>query len=647
MESIDKFMQLFKRSSSLFVLILFSSVIYRVTNLPLIEFKSDEAINLYLAARPLFGYSFAPGATTSSLGVLNPPLLIYLLFPLTLISLDPKIISGMIGVINAVAIGLFFLILSKYFSKQIAFVSALLLAFSPWQIIFSRKIWAQNLLLPFLVLQLFSIFKIVNEKKQIYWLLLVSSGLFLIQIHLATLFFVAIITTPLLFKITKKSLPYIGLGLCLGILPLVPYIFYEMKHGCPDCTALGSVSEKAQQESFVSFIEKPIQIMGTSGFYKLFGDDYLTFRQTFPLAYQTRIVFGSLFLLIPLSMVIFWRKYPQFRFFVIPPLTIPIMYYFFSLDNQIHYYISLMPCLALFLGVGFVFFLSKKLIILKSISIVVFLGILLSSIYFISSFFHFLSYHQSLSGEYGTIYEKHELLIRRKFEKYKNDRNYYEMFLSSFIPYSFAYADIPFSKMNYSPHLSKDALKSIENRLLKVPEDPQAQKQLIAYYSYPLITQETLYIVRQKMKENPSLQTVYRQLYERYLAGSFQKSIIHPSTNIVFEFPEHWQEDVTSDTITFIHDDLMMVVTSASHPNLNSYSPKDLVAFINTQAQVYECIDDEIWCGTTIEPVLVGDMSLSVTLISNTNKMINDESVISAKGVFKRMLQSAHAGTNT
>ena len=63
----------------LFLFIVAASAIFRITNLNLIEFKDDEAINLFLAARPLFGHPFPPGGTVSSIGLLNPPFFNYLL----------------------------------------------------------------------------------------------------------------------------------------------------------------------------------------------------------------------------------------------------------------------------------------------------------------------------------------------------------------------------------------------------------------------------------------------------------------------------------------------------------------------------------------------------------------------------------------
>src|SRR3990167_3896568 len=132
-------MALFARKYLPVILILSLSLLFRIANLDLIEFKADEGINLFLSSRPIFGHGFAPGGTVSSLGITNFPLVNYLLFPLVLTSLDPGIISFFIALINSLAIVAFFVIVRRYYNEVIAFSSSALIAISPWAILFSRK----------------------------------------------------------------------------------------------------------------------------------------------------------------------------------------------------------------------------------------------------------------------------------------------------------------------------------------------------------------------------------------------------------------------------------------------------------------------------------------------------------------------------
>ena len=205
----------------LFLLITFTALIFRVTNMDLIEFKDDEAVNLFLAARPLFGHQFTPGSTISSVGILNPPLINYILFPLTLLSLDPKIITLYIGLINSLAIGFLFLILRRYYGLLVGFIATILLALSPWSIIYSRKIWPQDFILLLLIPWFLSLHKLFVDNKPQYWALYTGFSLLLIQLHLPSVFFIVVATALLLIHKTSLSSRYLLIGFILGLLQLL------------------------------------------------------------------------------------------------------------------------------------------------------------------------------------------------------------------------------------------------------------------------------------------------------------------------------------------------------------------------------------------------------------------------------------------
>ena len=116
-------------------LVTISALLFRVTNLDLIEFKTDEAVNLLLTAQPIFGHDFVSGGTVSSLGFQNPPIFNYILFPIALTSLDPQIVSLAIALINVAAILGFYFLVKRYYSLATAVIASLLISFSPWAIL--------------------------------------------------------------------------------------------------------------------------------------------------------------------------------------------------------------------------------------------------------------------------------------------------------------------------------------------------------------------------------------------------------------------------------------------------------------------------------------------------------------------------------
>src|SRR5581483_2455321 len=371
-----------------FFLVLISSLIFRVTNINLIEFKGDEATNLFLASRPIFGHAFPPGGTVSSVGILNPPIFNYILFPLTIFSLDPKILSLLIGIVNSITIAFFFLILKHYYSKTIALISTLLLAFSPWSIIYSRKIWPQDFILLLVVLIFFSLHKILIDKNSKYWLVLTACLLFLIQLHQSGLFLAPLIFLFLLLQKAKINFKFIIIGLAIGLLPFLPYISYEFSTNCPDCSTLIAAREKTGRSTLSFF--RPFQIMNQGDFRFLLFDDINDFAKKFPLAYELRKVFYVEYILLPIGLLLFWLKNKKMRGLVYITVLLPVLYFAAGVFPHMHYSIILTPFLFLFVSFPLSYFISSQNKTIKIASIAIFLILVLNSIIFNSSFFHFL-----------------------------------------------------------------------------------------------------------------------------------------------------------------------------------------------------------------------------------------------------------------
>jgi hypothetical protein len=96
-----------------------------------------------------------------------------------------------------------------------------LLAFSPWAILFSRKIWTQNLIVPLMVLLFFSLGKIVVKQEKKYWIPYLATTLFIIQLHQSAGFFLVLLNLFLFFQLKKDKnifhLKYILIGIILGM----------------------------------------------------------------------------------------------------------------------------------------------------------------------------------------------------------------------------------------------------------------------------------------------------------------------------------------------------------------------------------------------------------------------------------------------
>lgn len=499
----------------LVILILFSSLIFRVTNINLIEFKGDEATNLFLATRPIFGHAFSPGGTVSSVGILNPPIFNHILFPLTLFSLDPKILSLMIGIINSITIAFFFLVLKRYYSRNIALIATLLLSFSPWSIIYSRKIWPQDFILPFVVLIFFSIHKILIDKNSKYWVVLTASSLFLIQLHQSGLFFTPLVFLFLLLQKAKVNFKFLIIGLAIGILPFLPYIFYEISTKCPDCSTLIAAREKTGR-SFLSFF-RPFQIMGQGDFRFLLFDDINEFAKRFSFVYELKRIFYIEYILLPVGIFLFWLKNKGLRTLVYIIILLPIFYFIAGVVPHMHYSIILTPFLFLFVSFALSYFISSQNNLIKTTSILIFTILVLNSILFNSSFFQFLKDKKGLRGDYGPIFSVTEKKSKDLFKGYEKDSYYNEMLLTSYLPRDQFYGNTPVGRMIYSKKETEKNISSLEKRLINIPVDPRIQNELIAYYSFDKPTKETLSKLQKKSKEIKGYETVLEMIQKLYI----------------------------------------------------------------------------------------------------------------------------------
>jgi len=134
-----------RREWLLLSLILLLAAGLRLTRLGLAEFKYDEATTARSALAIAREGQFPALGMVSSLGPHNPPLMSYVLALPLAVSQDPRLATGWIAFLGVVAVGLTYWIGRAYFNWRVGALAALLFAASPWAVLHSRKIWAQNI----------------------------------------------------------------------------------------------------------------------------------------------------------------------------------------------------------------------------------------------------------------------------------------------------------------------------------------------------------------------------------------------------------------------------------------------------------------------------------------------------------------------
>jgi 4-amino-4-deoxy-L-arabinose transferase-like glycosyltransferase len=225
--------------------ILIGAAYLRLANLEHSWIGPDQSILFSIAMRFVNGGSLPLAANKSSAGIMNPPLIEYLLaLPLWL---KPTVLTAVRfhALLGVAAVMLLYLYISRLFGQRAGLIAALLLAVNPWSIFYSRFVWNPNAIPLFATLMLGSLLAYVACKRHPFHLALIPVGLAAItQLHLSSLVLLPTVgLIALLFwrrrqdLYEKSTLAALLLGVGLFILLYLPYFLYEWSTGVTNIQA--------------------------------------------------------------------------------------------------------------------------------------------------------------------------------------------------------------------------------------------------------------------------------------------------------------------------------------------------------------------------------------------------------------------------
>jgi hypothetical protein len=223
-------MKLSLRESVLLGLMVAGGAYLRFSHLDLLEFKSDEAFAAHLALQFVRGGELPTAGLMSSVGVTNPPLFIYLLIPMFLVTTNPAVVSCMIAALGLGAVVMCWHIGRKYYGPVAGLVAAALFAVSPWAVIYSRKIWAQDFVPVFATGLMWALHALVVGKKPktIFWVALLP--LCVVQIHFSGIALTAAVVAILLVLRPKMDWRFAVAGVAAAVVLAVPYLRQQSRN---------------------------------------------------------------------------------------------------------------------------------------------------------------------------------------------------------------------------------------------------------------------------------------------------------------------------------------------------------------------------------------------------------------------------------
>lgn len=411
-------MNIFNKPIIWAIIIFICAAIFRLTFLDLMEFKLDEARDVYEMEKFFSEPYFIQRGTIQSTGVYNPPLWYYILAILSLTSRDPQYLSFMIALINCAAVAGFYLVVKKFYGQFMGVASGLLLAFSPWAILFSRKIWAPDLILPLLVPLFYFL-----HKKNAFWVVLLLS--LLAQLHASGLFLaVATVITVLVMRI-KINWKSALLGLIISLIPLLPYIAFQFQTGCGDCQAFFNYRDEAKVFDANVFL-RPFELISGSSFAVVAGED-----QTFVKVFN--MIFLLEFILAILGIIYIIRKERKYLWLLIFLGVVPLLYLITQTPAHMYYFVIVMPIMIIIYTLGIVHLggvLANRSATIRGVLLAV---VIIINIIFEIFFYKFLWEKQNIEGDFGPIYKLTRQKVDTRLQNVRDHPDYELIKAESFV----------------------------------------------------------------------------------------------------------------------------------------------------------------------------------------------------------------------
>jgi len=227
------------------------------------EFKRDEAA-LYSLALDVAEFKALPlRGIGSSVGLPNTAVSVYLFALPLFVWKSPLAATLWVGLLNTAAVALTYFFMRRYFGGRAAVLAALLYAAAPWAVIYSRKIWAQNVLPVFVVAYIFTAALAFLEARR-RWLPAHLLLLALIaQIHYSGLLFLPLTGALLIIFRQNVDGRVLGWGAALAAITAVPFLLYLAQSSGGNMSGLSGLLGRPFQFSLESFQLAALVSMGT------------------------------------------------------------------------------------------------------------------------------------------------------------------------------------------------------------------------------------------------------------------------------------------------------------------------------------------------------------------------------------------------
>ncbi len=341
-----------ERSSWLILLMAVTlSLFLRLRQLSFMEFKADEADNLFRALR-IAGGKFSMASAVSSVGVRLPPFFDYLMAIPLLVSRDPVFATAFIALLNVAAMLLCYHMVRRFFDERSALFTALFFAVNPWQVLFSRKVWTQNALPLFVVASIYFACSAIYDEKAPYITWSLAALALAVQLHPSAFYLLPLFGVVIIRYIRRLNMRYVFLGGAVFLLTFTPYIRYQLLNDFQDIRKMAHFSKTERKGLNTEALTTPLELVSTRGFDYSLGEEHPEFRSVRTGIWPLDLL--PMLILVGGAVSLFVLR-GKGNFILAGWLILSIIY-FLTLKRSVpnHYFQSILPllfiCMGLLLG---------------------------------------------------------------------------------------------------------------------------------------------------------------------------------------------------------------------------------------------------------------------------------------------------------
>lgn len=347
--------------------ILFLAAVLRLGCPGITEFKRDEATLSRLALDLAKGDQFPVLGIGSSVGFPNAPINVYLFSIPYIVGDNPLLATLFVGFLNIIAVALLWKMTRRYFGPEAAFLTSLFYAASPWAVIYSRKIWAQDILAPFVIATAFTGFLGFLEHRPKRWAQLIHLLLLAVtvQIHFGavTLIPLSILMIILGWRQLKHEF---WIGIALAGLASLPFVYGLYDADLLSISALrdslgksSSDGEETVHELSSTSLEYAWFTVAGTDIHSLAGENqFQRYLDSVPPVYWLfeLIPTGVVISAIGLALLAYRKRYSLVLITTLLVwLILPIVTFSYTwAEPTPHYMIPMMPVAYILLGIGII-----------------------------------------------------------------------------------------------------------------------------------------------------------------------------------------------------------------------------------------------------------------------------------------------------